>query len=310
MDGKAKIKQLLIPKYKRVICISDIHGELDLFKRLLDKIEFCSEDLLVLLGDIYLKGSKPHDTLKYCMKLCESPNVHILRGNCDWGKDEFLSESEVEWLMDLPDIIESDEYIFVHSGITSNNLKEQQATSCRKNNDFMKNAPKFNKWVITGHMPTSMYCHEVPCLNPIINYENHIISIDGGNVIKADGQLNAFIIQDGVFSHAFVDNLPTLVIENPQKESGGSIAITWFDRFVEIVEDGEPLCRIKHLKTGKVIKAPKSQIWTDPDGNACICDLATDYHLPCEVGDIVSVVKSFPDRIFAKTNGTSGWIKV
>jgi len=310
MSEYAKIKQVHLPEGKRVLCISDIHGELDLFKKLLAKAAFCDEDTLVILGDMYSKGSRPHDTLKYCMKLSEHPNVHILRGNCDSGKHEFLSEPEVCWLMDLPDVIESDEYIFVHSGLTSNNLKEQLAATCRKNNSFMHNAPAFDKWVIVGHMPVAMYCNEIPCLNPIINGEKRIVSIDGGNVIKPDGQLNAFIIQGGGFFHVFVDNLPTMVIEKSQEESGGSVSITWFDRYLEIVEDGERLCRVKHLKTGKIITVPKSRIWIEPDGNVSICDLATDYHLPCKAGDTVSVVKSFPDRIFAKINGTSGWIRL
>jgi len=34
---QAKVKRITIPKGKRIVCISDIHGYLDLFKQLLIK---------------------------------------------------------------------------------------------------------------------------------------------------------------------------------------------------------------------------------------------------------------------------------
>ena len=39
-------------------CISDIHGELDLFIKLLKKINFNKNDQLIILGDIIDKGTK------------------------------------------------------------------------------------------------------------------------------------------------------------------------------------------------------------------------------------------------------------
>ncbi|MCL2371932.1 MAG: metallophosphoesterase [Defluviitaleaceae bacterium] len=307
MSAKAKIRRIHIPDGKRVICISDIHGEIDLFKRLLGMIDFCDDDVLILPGDIYTKGSHPHDTLKYCIKLDENPNVHILRGNADWGGDD-VSQQENQWLDALPDIIESDEYIFVHSGLNAGALEEQPSAKSVKFNNFMETAGKFDKWVVVGHWPTAMYCHEIPCANPIINQEKKIISIDGGNVLKPDGQLNAFIISSGQFSFMSADNLPKHTAMKRQPESGGTLAITWLDRFVEIVEDGERLCRVRHNKTGKILTVPKSRIWVDDNENTCACDSATDYHLPCEIGDIVSVVEDFEDRMFAKLNGFSGWV--
>jgi protein phosphatase len=275
---------------------------------LLDKVGFYDDDILILLGDLYTKGSRLQDTLKFCKELDAKHNVHTLRGNADWGGDDFMSDDESQWLDDLPDIIESDDYIFVHSGISSDTLEEQPSVKSAKFNNFMETAPTFDKWVIVGHWPVAMYCHEIPCQNPIINHDKKIISIDGGNVLKADGQLNAFVISNDGYSFVSVDNLPKLTISKPQAESGGTLAITWLDRFVELVEDGERLCNIKHKKTGKILTVPKSGLWTDADGNLTICDLATDYYLPCNVGDVVSVVEDFDDRIFAKFNGTSGWI--
>ncbi len=47
-----KIKKLSIPNDVRVIIISDIHGELDLFKELLYKVNFNDEDYLIINGDL------------------------------------------------------------------------------------------------------------------------------------------------------------------------------------------------------------------------------------------------------------------
>ena len=308
MYVKAKIKSIEIPTDKRVICISDIHGELERFQRLLDEVAFCADDILILLGDIYTKGRRPHDTLRYCMTLDESPHVHILRGNADWGGDDFISPEENQWLDNLPDIIESDEYIFVHSGLTSANLHAQLPATVAKVNNFVETAPAFDKWVIVGHWPVAMYCHQISCHDPIINYEKKIISIDGGNVLKADGQLNAFIIQDGQFTYTSVDDLPTHIVSQPQQASGGTLNITWLDRFIELVENCDRLSLIKHLKTNKIITVPASQIWTGDDGSPWVCDMATDYFLPCQVGDVIKIVEEFDDRYFAKRNGISGWV--
>jgi len=298
--GAAKIKRIDLPDDRRVICISDIHGEIELFKALLNKVNFNEADVLILLGDLYLKGSKPHDTLKYCMELGEKPNVHILKGNCDIGEEQ--------WLTDLPDIIETDKFIFSHSGLSSENLHEQQSALSKKFDNFLETAPAFRKWIVVGHWPVAMFCHDFPRHNPIINEDKRIIAIDGGNVLKPDGQLNTFIIHGDQFSHEYVDKLPEIIIKKDQTESAGGLSITWLDRFVEIVEDTAPLCHVKHLQTGRILTVPKSQIWTDMQGRVCICDLATDHLLPVKAGDVVKLVEAFDDRIFAKVGDVSGWI--
>lgn len=65
MNRNVVIKRLYT-KSKRKIVISDIHGNLDLYKRLLIKIDYKpNEDCLILLGDIIEKGPKNLETLHY-----------------------------------------------------------------------------------------------------------------------------------------------------------------------------------------------------------------------------------------------------
>ena len=57
---------------------SDIHGQYEMFEKLLDKINFKDEDTLYVLGDILDRGPHPIKTL---FKLMEIPNVICLVGN-------------------------------------------------------------------------------------------------------------------------------------------------------------------------------------------------------------------------------------
>ncbi len=70
-------------KANRILVISDIHGSLELLKRLLHKVGFCERDFLVLLGDYIEKGPENLKTLRYVMELSKKPNVCALTGNCD-----------------------------------------------------------------------------------------------------------------------------------------------------------------------------------------------------------------------------------
>ena len=89
----------------------------------------------------------------------------------------------------------NDRYLFVHGGVPrEDRLEDLTARACMKNDDFMGQGRKFAKWVIVGHWPVQLYGGDVCCANPIIDRDSHIISIDGGCVLKDDGQLNALVI--------------------------------------------------------------------------------------------------------------------
>lgn len=309
MREKAKILNLNIAEGKRIIAIADVHGELSLFKNLLDKVNFFDRDVLILVGDLYFKGSQPHETLKFCMELSKQENVYVLRGNCDWGGDDYISENERIWLENLPHIIETQNYTFVHAGLENENIHNQDAMKCMKTQNFMNVSQGFDKWVIVGHWPVSNYHTKIPNHNPLINEEKKIISIDGGNVIAPDGQLNAFIIENGKFSSCYVDKFILTKLDFQQAESGGTLNISYVDNDVEVLETNGELRTIKHLSTGKILTVPTTALYYSPDGKPLISDMATDYHLPHQTNDDIGVVAEFDDRIFAKKNGICGWIK-
>ncbi|WP_439019809.1 metallophosphoesterase [Bacillus thuringiensis] len=89
-----KIKKLSIPNDVRVIVISDIHGELSLFKELLHKVNFKDEDYLIINGDLCEKGRDSLGVVNYVMNLVKnSPNVHVVEGNCEVLVDALLNEN-------------------------------------------------------------------------------------------------------------------------------------------------------------------------------------------------------------------------
>ncbi|MCB6603809.1 metallophosphoesterase, partial [Erysipelatoclostridium ramosum] len=69
---------------RRIIAISDIHGNLPVLKKLLRKVAFDPEkDELFLVGDLLEKGPYNLETLPYIMELSRYSHVHPMIGNCD-----------------------------------------------------------------------------------------------------------------------------------------------------------------------------------------------------------------------------------
>lgn len=74
-----------------IYVISDIHGHLDLFLELLDRIRLTESDTLYVLGDVLDRGPNPIRTI---LKLMGMPNVVCLAGN-----HELMALECLEFLM-------------------------------------------------------------------------------------------------------------------------------------------------------------------------------------------------------------------
>ena len=60
--------------------MSDIHGEYELFMRLLDKINYSDSDELIVCGDIIDKADNP---VKLAKTVFAMPNAYCIMGNHD-----------------------------------------------------------------------------------------------------------------------------------------------------------------------------------------------------------------------------------
>ena len=360
-----KIEQITVEPGRRILVTSDIHGNLSYFKKLLEKAEFCENDILFIVGDIVEKGNANLATLRYVMKLCEEGNVIPLIGNVDanrlkiidelcednvngfykyilnlreWAGTSFYEElanecgytlnaaedvlaakqaviahfkNEFNFLKSLPTVIETQNFVFVHGG-----LREQQVTDnidkgifeLTKFDSFMTETPHaFEKYVIVGHWPVCLYNNRVQQFNPIINYDKKIISIDGGCGVKNDGQLNLLIIPDincsaDEISHISYDEIPCVSALDSQEASENSVHISWIDNEIQIMEKGEEFSLIEHISSGKRLNIPNSYLRGESK-----CADYTDYVLPVNKGDSLSLIAKTSKGCIVKKDGVTGW---
>lgn len=356
-EAKTKILPLRIAPGRRILVISDIHGNLPYLKGLLDKVGFGPEDELIIDGDFVEKGAYSLETLRYLMGLAQRGNTHLLLGNCDnwndifpmgseyydrfmryllyrkcgllWdmlnasGLDPFDLDEEGAWkeelaraypeewafLDSLPHAIETEHYVFAHAAVRPGKALRQHTVSELVTCDaFLKQGWRFDKWVVVGHWPVMLYHENIVCANPIIDREAHIISIDGGCVLKDDGQLNALIIPyEGSedFRWESYDPFPERTVRSAQAGSERSYYIRWGDSRVRVLRRGEEFSRCRHVRTGYEMDILTKYLFTDNEETDC--NDCTDYVLPLRPGDRVRVVETTSRGYFVKHDGVSGW---
>ena len=90
---KAKVSRIKLDQNKRILIVSDIHGGLDVFKRLLQRVNFCKDDYLFILGDLIERGPKSIETIRYVLSLVEEGNTFVLKGNNDTIVDDILENT-------------------------------------------------------------------------------------------------------------------------------------------------------------------------------------------------------------------------
>ena len=103
-DRPAHVKQLRLEPDRRIIVVSDIHGNLEFLKGVLKKAGFCGADELIIDGDFLEKGPDSLGTLRYIMELCRGGNVEVVCGNCDdwctiFRDDEMLDEQLLHYVL-------------------------------------------------------------------------------------------------------------------------------------------------------------------------------------------------------------------
>lgn len=360
---KAIVRRVDLPPHRRILAVSDIHGNLEFLKGALAEAAFTPDDILFVVGDILEKGKQSLATLRHLMELSRTHTVYPLRGNCDQITLDFMSQPQQGWddetvwrvmnsgwwkgtgffwqlangtgvplsgpgdlpalreaiarhyaaelnfLQSMPTVIETQNHIFVHGGIPrEDRLEELDNYPLLKNDDFLGQGLSFHKWVIVGHWPVTLYRTDIAQADPVIERERHIISIDGGCVLKADGQLNVLIIPERDsedFSWVSYDGFPTAVALDDQAPSEDPVNINWGIRWVEILERGEEFSLCRHRATGREVRILTDYLREEPEGTAC--EDSTDYCLPVRAGDVLRVVRRVTGGALVKKDGVTGW---
>ena len=353
----ARVQHLHVPAGRRILVVSDIHGNLPYLRSVLEKAAFGADDELIVAGDFLEKGPESLNTLRFLMELTRRGNCHLLLGNCDswndifhfpeeadehivdyiltkkvgllWemcndsGIDPFALEDfgtvkqvlrrryAAEWafLEGLPHAIETDHYIFAHAAVRPDKpLRSHTAEELTRCDAFMNQGFRFDQWVIVGHYPVVLYGQDIVCANPIVDRASRIASIDGGCVLKDDGQLNAFVIPfEGSEDFGFVayDPFPVRTVKTAQAAGERSYYIRWGDSRVQVLRRGEEFSRCRHVRTGYEMDILTKYLFTGEEFTDC--NDCTDYVLPLEPGDAVSVVEETSRGWFVKHRGVSGW---
>jgi hypothetical protein len=170
-------------------CVSDLHGEYDLFCRLMQKIRFSASDRLIVCGDVLDKGK---DCIRLLQLLFSLPNATCLIGNHEYdflkfywalmgqSPDDFdgvlqrlrgyftqggegLDWDTMDRLENLPFYVETEGFICVHAGVPLDAygrilpLSQAQPEHLVYDRRFKDNdvVPQAGKCVIFGHTPTS-----------------------------------------------------------------------------------------------------------------------------------------------------------
>ena len=341
---------------RRIIAVSDIHGNLPFFQALMDRVGLTPQDILVLDGDMLEKGRDSLALLRHLMDLSRTHTVYPICGNCDGLVLRFFETDELDcrffssylpqhpestlrqlareggfeqledlprlrrdlraafpdvwaWLRGLPTILETEHLVFVHGGIPSlDHMDRLERWGCMKNDDFLGQGRSFSKWVIVGHWPVTLYHPDIPSAAPIILPERKIISIDGGCVLKADGQLNALMLpseESEFFTWTAWDGLPVYAALDGQEGSADSVNVRWGRSALELVEEGEETSLCRHLETGRVLPILNRYLRRGPQG--LWCEDSTDYRLPVSPGDHLSLVAATKAGFLCKKEGVTGW---
>lgn len=111
-----KVQNLTLNEEKRILCMSDIHGNFLYFKNLLELLHYDEQsDYLILLGDLIEKGNESLKVLRFVMNL---PNTYVLMGNCEYVRTQIFLKNPA-YLASLKSILLQDKYPSI--------LKEMQA---------------------------------------------------------------------------------------------------------------------------------------------------------------------------------------
>ena len=216
---------------------------------------------------------------------------------------------EFAFLEALPHALEAGNFIFAHAAVFPGKpLEEHTIGELVKCDAFYRLGYSFDKWVVVGHYPVMLYGDDIVSANPIIDRKRHIASIDGGCVLKDDGQLNCLLIPDingDALDFTAYDPFPVRRVLEAQAPSRRSAYIRWGDSSVQVLRRGEEFSRCRHVRTGYELDILTRYLFTGEE--ITDCNDCTDYVLPLQAGDLVRVVERTSRGYFVKHDGVSGW---
>ena len=213
---------------------------------------------------------------------------------------------EMSFCNDLPHIIETEDIICTHAGIQSETFYGDDFRIPMTTPFFFHTEQKFTKKVICGHMPVTEYQKHIAHFDPIYDVSKNIYCIDGGNVVKEGGQLNALIFEGNKIYTKRTDNLPEAIVQHDvEKDNAIPMFVTWNHGEIEILQT---------RNDQSYVYSPylKRSFWVDRffiekrNGKYYASDY-TNYKIPLKQGNRVKIVKTYGNKAQIKKDGVLGW---
>lgn len=306
-------------------------------------------DRLILAGDLVEKGPENLALLRFVMEQVRTGNVWCLMGNCDFTAknvlfsyrlqflrsvitsrqslimemaealgidpagmemDEFCHRirqaflTELQFLADLPHVLVSPDRIYAHAAIMDEEHFGSDFREVMTTPFFLHTDKRFSKPVVVGHMPVSEYRNRVIDFSPVFDPARNIWSIDGGNVVKRSGQLNAVIFQGRNVTTVSADDLEQAVVLK-DTDPGVQIpfAMSWNHRDISVLD---------HAGEQSLVHSDwlRRSFWV-PDAFVQSGSVSeyTNYRMPAQAGERVSVVLRCQDQVLVKHNSVLGWME-
>lgn len=344
-------QRVFIKQGKKVYCTSDIHGGINLLSKLLNNVNYTSDDYLFILGDIIEKGNDSLATLRYVMNLAKNPNTYCLIGNneyfvidsiferdfervkrqlnkCNSIFNDFIDylhidinnidsnlffdqiinsfHEELMFMYNLPTIIETNNIIFAHAAIETEDLLSNDLHTVLSYNRFMDIDKRFSKRVVVGHYPSVAYQYEHCSLLPVTDYQKNITAIDGGFTAKIGGELNLLEF-DSIDTlnekYYYLDDLEKVEVLEDFDGTNCTILGIWEREKFEVLEKLD-------LKSKVLINDYETIIPSDfvlEYKGKYYCLDYTDEFLPLTRGQYVGIVIKYDDISFIKKGHTLGF---
>lgn len=229
--------------------------------------------------------------------------THALR-----EKAELVFSRELNFLRELPHVLETEKFLFAHAGLSGNDLEHQELEYVLAVPRFHETADTvFSKLLLVGHWPVANFRTDRLSNVPIYNAACNVLSIDGGNTLKSFGQLNGVILDNktGAWSSVGVDSYREIPAPCSQPFQPG-IAIAWPENFVERLEQGESFSRCRDKKTGEELQIPNEFLYEDSKGLRT--KDATNVQLALTEGEPISLVAEGKGWQMVMKNGEAGFL--
>lgn len=215
---------------------------------------------------------------------------------------------------DLPLMIESEDFIFVHAGLDAENYMATSRYNALNMPLFYQASHDAPKTVVVGHFPTSNYVEDGLMNNNIkINASKRIIDIDGGNQVKYSGQLNALLItyEDDVYhlDTTYVDAYPKReIIQDFEVTYQEPHTFTYPHFDIEVFEGDEYFTQARHIESGTEFMVKTEFIMATEDGYR-LKDDYTDYFMDVTAGETVAVIdERYLGYTLIMKDGITGWV--